>query len=123
MHDQQIPFFNPYGAPVDRSLVVNSLDRNTTQLHRDPIYHPNGGVADFKVIRKGETLYASKLFRTERLAHLLDKWEGMTGQRPAYKIKAAQEAKEREYLSQQRELREKRMLHEGPQQSQGFKMG
>ena len=25
MHDQQIPFFNPYGAPVDRSLVVKSL--------------------------------------------------------------------------------------------------
>ena len=35
MHDQQIPFFNPYGAPVDRSLVVKSLDRNTTQLHQD----------------------------------------------------------------------------------------
>jgi hypothetical protein len=94
----------------------------TRNFSCDPIYHPNGGVADFKVIRKGETLYASNLFRTERLVHLLDKWESMTGQRPAYKIKAEQEAKEREYLAQQRELREKRMLHEGPQQSQGFKM-
>ena len=35
MQDQQIPFFNPYGAPVDRLIVVKSLDRNTTQLHQD----------------------------------------------------------------------------------------
>ena len=46
----------------------------------------------------------------------------MTGQTPAYKITAVQEAKERELLAKQRELREQRMRYDGPRQSQGFKM-
>ena len=45
----------------------------------------------------------------------------MTGQRPAYKIKAEQEVKERERIAQQRELRES-MRYDSPRQSQGFKM-
>ena len=104
-------------------LTRLSLDLNllTCNFSCDPVYHSNGGVADFKVIHAGETLYASKLFRTERLAHLLDKWEGMTGQRPAYKIKAEQEVKERERIALQRELRES-MRYDGPRQSQGIKM-
>ena len=104
-------------------LTRLSLDLNllTCNFSCDPVYHSNGGVADFKVIHAGETLYASKLFRTERLTHLLDKWEGMTGQRPAYKIKTEQEVKERERIAQQRELRES-MRYNSPRQSQGFKM-
>lgn len=35
MADQQIPFFDPYGRPVERKALVQSLDMNTTQLHRD----------------------------------------------------------------------------------------
>ena len=100
------------------SLDLNLLTRN---FICDPVFHTNGGIADFKVVHKGETLYASKLFRKERLVCLLDKWEGMTGQRPAYKIKAEQEAKERERIAQQRELRES-MRYDSPRQSQGIKM-
>ena len=100
------------------SLDLNLLTRN---FICDPVFHTNGGIADFKVVHKGETLYASKLFRKERLVYLLDKWEGMTGQRPAYKIKAEQDAKEMERLAKRRELRES-MRYYGPQQSQGFKM-
>ena len=35
MADQQIPFFDPYGRPVERKALVQSVDMNTTQLHRD----------------------------------------------------------------------------------------
>jgi hypothetical protein len=108
-------------CPIPCNIRFWNLNMFTRDFSCDPIYHPNGGVADFKVIHAGETLYASKLFRTERLAHLLDKWEGMTGQRPAYKIKAEQEVKERERIAQQRELRES-MRYDSPRQSQGIKM-
>ena len=100
------------------SLDLNLLTHN---FSCDPVYHPNGGVADFMVIHKGETLSTANLFRKDRLVCLLDKWEEMTGQRPAYKIKAEQEAKERERIAQQRELRES-MRYDGPRQSQGIKM-
>ena len=117
--DIGLSLYEIFQCSEDRlSLDLNLLTRN---FSCDPVYHSNGGVADFKVIRKGETLYASKLFRTERLAHLLDKWEGMTGQRQAYKIKAEQEVKERERIAQQRELRES-MRYDSPRQSQSFKM-
>ena len=118
--DVGLSLYEIFQASEDRlSLDLNLLTRN---FSCDPVYHSNGGVADFKVIHAGETLYASKLFRTERLVQLLDKWENMTGQTPAYKITAAQEAKERELLAKQRELREQRMRYDGPRQSQGFKM-
>ena len=118
--DVGLSLYEIFQASEDRlSLDLNLLTRN---FSCDPVYHSNGGVADFKVIHAGETLYASKLFRTERLVQLLDKWENMTGQTPAYKITAAQEAKERELLAKQRELREQRIRYDGPRQSQGFKM-
>ena len=76
----------------------------------NPLYHSNGGVADFKIIHKGEKFYASELFRPELLVRLLDKWEGFTGQRPAYKITALQETKDRMLQAQQQ------------RESKGFKM-
>ena len=76
----------------------------------DPVYHSNGGVADFKIMHKGKKFYASELFRPERLVGLLDKWERFTGQRPAYKVAAAHEAMDRMLQAQQQ------------RQSKGFKM-
>ena len=76
----------------------------------DPVYHSNGGVADLKFIHKGENFYASKLFSPRLLVSLLDKWERFTGQRPAYKVTALQEAKERIFQAEQQK------------QSKGFKM-
>ena len=102
-----------------------SLDLNllTCNMSCDPVYHANGGVADFLVTLKGEQLYASDLFKAERLVHLLDKWESMTGQTPAYKIKAEQDATEKAQKSQQhREPERKSQQLEAPQEKKSFKM-
>ena len=89
------------------SLDYNLYARN---FSCDPVYHSNGGVADLKIIHKGEKFYASELFRPEILVSLLNKWEGFTGQWPAYKITALQETKERMLQAQQQ------------RESKGFKM-
>jgi hypothetical protein len=102
------------------SLDLNLLTRN---MSCDPVYHANGGVADFLATHKGEQLYASDLFKAERLVHLLDKWESMTGQTPAYKIKAEQDAAEKAQKSQQhREPERKSQQREAPQEKKSFKM-
>jgi hypothetical protein len=75
------------------------------------------------VTLKGEQIYASDLFKAERLVHLLDKWESMTGQTPAYKIKAEQDATEKAQKSQQhREPERKSQQREAPQEKKSFKM-
>ena len=89
------------------SLDLNLLARN---FSCDPVFHSNGGVADFKVIYKGEKFLASGFFKPALLVSLLNKWERCTGQRPAYKIAALQEAKERIFQAEQQK------------QSKGFKM-
>lgn len=89
------------------SLDLNLLARN---FSCDPVFHSNGGVADFKVIYKGEKFLASGFFKPALLVSLLNKWERCTGQRPAYKITALQEAKERIFQAEQQK------------QSKGFKM-
>ena len=88
-------------------LDLNLLAHN---FNCDPVYHSNGGVADLKVIYKGEKFLASRLFKPALLVPLLNKWERCTGQRPAYKIAALQEAKERISQAEQQK------------QSKGFKM-
>ena len=89
------------------SLDYNLYARN---FSCDPVYHSNGGVADLKIIHKGEKFYASELFRPEILVSLLNKWACFTGQRPAYKVAALQETKERMLQAQQQ------------RESKGFKM-
>ena len=89
------------------SLDYNLFARN---FSCDPVYHSNGGVADLKIIHKGEKFYASELFRPEILVSLLNKWACFTGQRPAYKVAALQETKERMLQAQQQ------------RESKGFKM-
>ena len=89
------------------SLDYNLFARN---FSCDPVYHSNGGVADLKIIHKGEKFYASELFRPEILVSLLNKWACFTGQRPAYKVTALQETKERMLKAQQQ------------RESKGFKM-
>ena len=89
------------------SLDYNLFARN---FSCDSVYHSNGGVADLKIIHKGEKFYASELFRPEILVSLLNKWACFTGQRPAYKVAALQETKERMLQAQQQ------------RESKGFKM-
>ena len=64
------------------------LDLLTKNLGCTPVYHPNGGVADFKISCKGQECYASQVLKAERVVQMLDKWENLTGQKPAYKITA-----------------------------------
>ena len=86
------------------SLDYNLYARN---FSCDPVYHSNGGVADLKIIHKGEKFYASELFRPEILVGLLNKWACFTGQRPAYKVAALQETKERMLQAQQQSKTQK----------------
>jgi hypothetical protein len=86
------------------SLDYNLFARN---FSCDPVYHSNGGVADLKIIHKGEKFYASELFRPEILVSLLNKWACFTGQRPAYKVAALQETKERMLQAQQQSKTQK----------------
>jgi hypothetical protein len=75
-------FFN---AEDKLSLELDLLTKN---LGCTPVYHPNGGVADFKISCKGQECYASQVLKAERVVQMLDKWENLTGQKPAYKITA-----------------------------------
>jgi hypothetical protein len=59
------------------------------------------------IIHKGERFYASELFRPEILVSLLNKWACFTGQRPAYKVAALQETKERMLQAQQQSKTQK----------------
>ena len=61
-------------------------------------------------IYKGEKFLASGFLKPALLISLLNKWERCIGQRPAYKITALQEAKERIFQAEQQK------------QSKGFKM-
>ena len=119
--DVGVSLYEIFHSSEDRiTLDLNLLTRN---LSCDPVYHVNGGVADFRINHKGELLYASDLFKAERLVHLLDKWESMTGQTPAYKIKAELGAAENIHQSQQqREPQRKSQQREAPQEKRSFKM-
>lgn len=119
--DVGVSLYEIFHSSEDRiALDLNLLTRN---LSCDPVYHANGGVADFRINHKGEQLYASDLFKAERLVHLLDKWESMTGQTPAYKIMAEQDAVEKAHQSQQqREPQRKSQQREAPQEKRSFKM-
>ena len=119
--DVGVSLYEIFHSSEDRiALDLNLLTRN---LSCDPVYHANGGVADFRIYHKGERLYASDLFKAERLVHLLDKWESMTGQTSAYKIMAEQDAVEKAHQSQQqREPQRKSQQREAPQEKRSFKM-
>lgn len=55
-----------------------------------------GGVQDLLFTRRGQVIKASDLFDEAQLKHLLDRWEALTGEEPAYKVKAREEARQKE---------------------------
>ena len=64
-----------------------------------------------------------KIAYFDEKGNLLDKWESMTGQPPAYKIMAEQDAVEKAHQSQQqREPQRKSQQREAPQEKRSFKM-
>ena len=107
-------------------ILIGSYDKIEFDLNLltqnsgcEPVFHPNGGVSDFRVIHKGQSYYASNLFKTERMTTMLDKWETLTGQRPAYKIAAEKRAQEE--ARQRKELAAKQSLAEAPHKVQSVK--
>lgn len=65
---------------------------------------PDGGVQDLLFTRRGQVIKASDLFDEAQLKHLLDRWEALTGEEPAYKVKARKAARQKE--EQFRKLKE-----------------
>jgi len=65
---------------------------------------PDGGVQDLLFTNRGQIIKASDLFDEAQLKHLLDRWEALTGEEPAYKVKDREEACQRE--EQYRKLKE-----------------
>lgn len=70
-------------AETKQELDLELLTDNT---YIEPVNHPNGGVADFKITKSGTELLASKTYSNDKLAAMLEKWSVLTGQKPAYKI-------------------------------------
>lgn len=107
-------FYQIFVGSYDKlELDLNLLTQN---FGCEPHFHANGGVSDLRIIHKGQTYYASELFTTERMTSMLDKWEKITGQRPAYKIAAEERA--REEARQRMEQASKLTLAETPDKVQ-----
>lgn len=57
---------------------------------------PYGGVQDLLFTRRGLDIKASDILDEAQLKHLLNRWEALTGEEPAYKVKAREEARQQE---------------------------
>ena len=110
-------FYQIFVGSYDKlELDLNLLTQN---FGCEPLFHPNGGVSDLRIIHKGQTSYASQLFTTERMTNMLNKWETMTGQKPAYKIAAEKRAQEEAKQRRAQELRP--FVEEAPRKVQSVK--
>lgn len=57
---------------------------------------PDGGVQDLLFTRRGQKIKASDIFDETQLKHLLERWEALTGEEPAHKVKTREPARQRE---------------------------
>lgn len=79
--------FGIYGTMMSAQTKVDlELELLASNIVIEPVLHPNGGVADFKLIIGGNTSLASTAFSDEKLAAMLEKWCGLTGQMPAHRL-------------------------------------
>ena len=79
--------FGIYGAMMSAETKVDlELELLTSNTIIEPVFHPNGGVADFNLIIAGNTSLASTVYTDEKLAAMLEKWCSLTGQTPAHRI-------------------------------------
>lgn len=79
--------FGIYGqmmsAETKRDLDLELLGNNTVI---EPVFHPNGGVADLAIITNHERTLASTTYSEEKLTAMLEKWGELTMQTPAHRI-------------------------------------
>jgi hypothetical protein len=88
-------------AKVDiASLLLSAADRNSLELALldkkivlEPMRDRYKGVADFSVTlaAEGRTVNASSLVSTTQMRQMLNKWENLTGEIPAYKLEIQRE--------------------------------
>ena len=79
--------FGIYGPFMSAETKLDlDLELMTSNTVIDPVFHTNGGVADFNIISNGEKSLASTSYPEHRLIAMLEKWSELTGQTPAYKL-------------------------------------
>ena len=79
--------FGIYGAMMSAETKVDlEIELLTSNTVIEPVFHPNGGVADFNLVIDGNTSLASTVYTDEKLAAMLEKWCGLTGQTPAHRL-------------------------------------
>lgn len=81
--------FGVYGALMAAESKLDlDLDLLTTNTILEPVFHPNGGVADISIISDNVKTLASNTYSNEKLTAMLEKWEELTGQKPAHRVKS-----------------------------------
>lgn len=84
---QVLNAFGIYGCMMAAETKLNlELDLLTIGTVIEPVYHPNGGVADLAIITNNEKTLASSSYSDEKLTAMLEKWCEITEQTPAFKI-------------------------------------
>lgn len=79
--------FGIYGAMMSAETKVDlEIELLTSNTVIEPVFHPNGGVADFNLVIDGNTSLASTVYTDEKLAAMLEKWCSLTGQTPAHRL-------------------------------------
>ena len=79
--------FGIYGALMSAETKVDlEIELLTSNTVIEPVFHPNGGVADFSLVIDGNTSLASTVYTDEKLAAMLEKWCSLTGQTPAHRL-------------------------------------
>lgn len=84
---QVLNAFGIYGCMMSAETKLDlELDLLTSGTIIEPVYHPNGGVADLSIITNNEKTLASSSYSDEKLTAMLEKWCELTEQTPAFKI-------------------------------------
>ena len=97
----------PQGAK-NEALQVICATLLTSNTVIEPVFHPNGGVADFNLVIDGNTSLASTVYTDEKLAAMLEKWCSLTGQTPAHRLvnKAEEEETDKSLSTDQEQNQE-----------------
>ncbi len=84
---QVLNAFGIYGCMMSAETKLDlELDLLTSGTIIEPVYHPNGGVADLSIITNNEKTLASSSYSDEKLTAMLEKWCELTEQTPAFRI-------------------------------------
>jgi hypothetical protein len=103
--------FGIYGAMMSAETKVDlEIELLTSNTVIEPVFHPNGGVADFNLVIDGNTSLASTVYTDEKLAAMLEKWCSLTGQTPAHRLvnKAEEEETDKSLSTDQEQNQETR---------------